>query len=165
MRRTILLLMLLALSSQASADESSRKAAAVKLLEVSRAAEMIETMYDSMQPQFEAMAEQIGIDEEQRPIFDRHLARVFDVLREELNWQKMEPYMIDAYAEVYTEQELLGLVEFYESPLGQKFMEKMPEMMAVSMEMTQSMMGGFYARLEELQAELMADLEAAKAEE
>ena len=164
MRRTILLLMLVALSSSVSADESSRKAAALKLLEVSRAAEMVETVYDSMQPQFEAMAEQIGVDEAQRPIFDRHMARVFEVLREELNWEKMEPYMIDAYAEVYTEQELLGLVDFYESPLGQKFMTKMPEMMTVTMEMTQTMMGGFYARFEELQAELMADLEASKAE-
>ena len=164
MRRIILLLTLVALSSQASADEASRKAAALKLLEVSRAAEMIDMVYDSMQPQFEAMAEQIGIDEAQRPIFDRHMARVIEVLREELNWEKMEPYMIDAYAEVYTEQELLGLVEFYESPLGQKFMVKMPEMMTVTMEMTQSMIGGFYARFEELQAELMADLEANKAE-
>ncbi len=125
---------------------------------------MIETVYDSMEPQFEAMAEQLGIDEAQRPIFDRHMARVFQVLREELNWEKMEPYMVDAYAEVYSEQELLELVEFYESPLGQKFMAKMPELMNVTMQMTQDMMGGFYPRLEELQAELMADLEASKAE-
>lgn len=163
MRQTILLLTLIAISITANADELSRRAAALKLLEVSRAAEMIETVYDSMQPQFEAMAEQIGIDEAQRPIFDRHMARVFEVLREELNWEKMEPYMIDAYAEVYTEDELLGLVEFYESPLGQKFMAKMPEMMSVTMEMTQSMMSGFYGRFEELQAELMAEIEASKA--
>lgn len=164
MRRIILLLALFAISSHASADEASRKAAALKLLEASRASEMMEAVYDSMQPQFEAMAEQMGIDEAQRPVFDRHMVRVFEVMREEMNWEKMEPYMIDAYAKVYTEQELLDLVEFYESPLGQKFMTKMPEMMEVTMEMTQSMMAGFYGRLEGLQAELAADLKANKAE-
>ena len=162
MRPTILLLVLCVTLSVANADETSREAAALKLLEVSRASEMIETVYDSMQPQFLAMAEKMGIDETQRPVFDRHMVRVFQVLREELNWEKMEPYMIAAYADVYTEQEMLELVEFYESPIGQKFMAKMPEMMKVTMEMTQDMMGGFYGRLEELQAELMADLEASR---
>lgn len=146
----------------AHADETSHEAAARELLEVSRAAEMIDTMYDSMEPQFAAVAEQMGIDESLRPVFDRHMVRVMEVLREELNWQKMEPYMISAYMQVYSEEELLELVEFYNSPIGRKFMDKMPELMEVTMTMTQQMMGGFYGRLEELYAELEADIEASQ---
>ncbi|MCH9694851.1 MAG: DUF2059 domain-containing protein [Gammaproteobacteria bacterium] len=164
MRQTIILILLCVYLAPASAEQSPREAAALKLLEASRASEMVEQVYDSMLPQFSAMAEQMGIDEAKQPIFDRHMVRVFEVMREEMNWEKMEPYMVSAYAEVYTEQELLELTEFYGSPLGQKFLAKMPELMSVTMEATQEMMGGFYGRLEGLQAELKADLEAGRTE-
>lgn len=162
MRPVALFLMLFLWSAVAHADEASHEAAARELLEVSRAAEMIDTMYDAMEPQFAAMADQMGIDESLRPVFDRHMVRVMDALREELNWDKMEPYMVSAYTQVYSEDELLELIDFYNSPIGKKFMDKMPEMMEVTMAMTQQMMGGFYGRLEELQAELAADIEASK---
>lgn len=157
----LLFLLFLGVASAATA-ESSHEAAARELFEVSDAAKMIDTIYDSMQPQFAAMSEQMGIDESLRPVFDRHMVRVMDVLREEFNWEKMEPHMISAYMQVYSEEELLELVEFYKSPIGQKFLSKMPELMEVSMGMTQQLMGGFYGRLEELQAELQADIEASK---
>ena len=164
MRPTITIFALLLISNSVVADDASHRAAAVKFLEASRAAEMIDQVYDSMLPQLTSMTEQMGIEEAQRPIFERHMERVFQVMREEMNWEKIEPYMIDAYVDVYTEDELLELAVFYESPLGQKFIAKMPELMNKTMQMTQSMMGGFYARIEELQAELQADLAKSRAE-
>ena len=164
MRIFILLTILLMSPGIANAEVSSHEEAAKRLLEVSRAEQIIDTMYESMGTQFEAMADQMGITEDLRPVFDRHMERVIQVLREELTWEKMEPYMVDAYVQVYTEQELSDLTEFYESPIGQKLLDKMPEMMAVTMELTQSMMGGFYERFGELQAQLEADIEAHKAD-
>lgn len=164
--RSIALFFLLFLGwSSAIGDESSHEAAARELFEVSDAEAMIDTIYDSMQPQFAAMAERMDIDESHRPIFDRHMVRVMDVLREEFNWEKMEPHMISAYVQVYSEEELLELVDFYKSPIGQKFLKKMPELMEVTMGMTQQLMGGFYGRLEELQAELQADIAASEHED
>lgn len=160
MRIITLLTLLLFAAGIANADASSHEEAAKRLLEVSRSAEIIDTMYDSMGTQFEGMADQMGITEDLRPVFDRHMERVFQVLREEITWEKMEPYMVDAYVQVYTEQELSELTEFYESPIGQKLLDKMPEMMAVTMELTQGMMGGFYERFGELQAQFEADIAA-----
>ena len=165
MRPLISLLLLFIAAGSVNADESSHEAAARRLLEVSRAADMVDTVYDSMGAQFAGMAEQMGIDESQRHIYDRHMERVFQVLREEMNWEKMEPYIIGAYTEVYSEQELSELADFYESPLGQKFLEKMPELMEATMSVTQSMMSGFYSRVGELEAELQADLEANMSEQ
>ncbi len=162
MRLILTLLFTLAASASAIADDASHTAAAKELLEVTRAAEIIDQVYDSMEGQFDNMAEQLGITEDQRPIFDRHMERVFQVMREEMNWEKMEPYMVSAYAQVYTEQELRELIEFYQSPLGQKFLAKMPELMNVSMATTQELMSGFYDRLGELQAEFEAELAASK---
>ncbi len=162
MRLFLALLFTFATSTSAVADEASHAAAARELLEVTRAADIIDQAYGSMESQFDTMADQLGITEDQRPIFDRHMERVFQVMREEMNWEKMEPYMVSAYAQVYTEQELRELIEFYESPLGQKFLAKMPELMNVTMTTTQEMMGGFYERLGELQAEFEAELAASE---
>ena len=159
MRLTTLLILIGCCSvSTTFADDASRHAAALRLLEASKAAEMIDTVYETMEPQFAAMAEQMGIDESRRPIFERHMARTIAVLREELNWERMEPLMAKAYAEVYTEDELLQLADFYQSPLGQKFIEKMPEMVNLMMATTQDMMTGFYARIDELRYELERDI-------
>ena len=165
MRYLILLPLLYVSLGVASADESSHEQAARRLLEVSRSAQVIDTVYDTVETQIAGMAEQMGITDDLRPVFDRHMERVFRILREELSWEKMEPYMVDAYVQVYTEQELSELIEFYESPIGQKFLDKMPEVMAKSMELTQSMMGGFYERFGELQGQLEADIKAIKAGE
>lgn len=160
MRNFIFLTLLFLSTGIAEASESSHEEAAKRLLEVSRAEQVIDTMYETLGTQFEGMADQMGITEELQPIFDRHMERAIGVLREELTWEKMEPFMVDAYVQVYTEEELSELVEFYESPIGQKFLDKMPEMMAVTMELTQGMMSGFYERFGELQAQLEADIEA-----
>lgn len=165
MRLTIFLIAILAASTSAVASDASHEAAALRLLEVSRASQMMDQVYDSLTPQFVAMAEQMGIEGSQREIFDRHMTRVFEVMREEMSWEKMEPHLVSAYTEVYTEKELMELVDFYESPVGQKFLEKMPELMDETIKMTQSMMGEFYGRIEELQAELQADIEASKADD
>ena len=164
MRKFLIVIGFFFAAGAAHADTAAREAAAARLLEASDSAAMIDTIYDSMMPMFQGMAEEMGIEESQRPIFDRHMERVFAVLREEVSWEKMEPYMVAIYAEVYTADELNELAEFYESPLGQKMLAKMPELMEASMSMTQQMMAGFYSRMEELQGELVADIEASRSQ-
>ena len=70
--------------------------------------------------------------------------------------------MIETYASVYSEEELRELAGFYNSPLGQKFVRKMPELMTATMQMTQEMMLDFVPRMQEIEAELQAELKAAR---
>ncbi|MEM7612313.1 MAG: DUF2059 domain-containing protein [Pseudomonadota bacterium] len=160
--RGITLCIALLLTSLATADEASHTAAAERLLAVSRASQSIDTVYDAMGTQMRQMGEQLGIDEAQRPIFDRYMKRVIGVMREEMTWEKLRPQMVAAYVQVYSEQELDDISDFYASPTGQKFLEKMPELMTLSMQMTQQMMGSVYGRLEQLQTELQRELEASE---
>ena len=163
MRSVLILMLAVALSTVANADQASHDAAAKRLIEVSRTADMMDTMYDAMSQQIPGMFGQMGVDEDLQPIMDRHMDRVFDVMREEMRWDKMEPMVIQLYVTHYTEEELNEMTGFYESPVGQKLLDKMPEVMGASMEMAQEMMKGFYARLPELQEALEADIEAARA--
>lgn len=144
--------------SSIAAQEQSHIDAAKELLDLMNADQAIEQSYDQMYPYMQEMAVQLGVTEEQRPQFDRHMERMIEVMKEELNWEKMEPHLLKAYTSVYTEEELRELSEFYASPLGQKFVAKMPELMEATMQMTQDMMRDFIPRMKEIQEELQAEL-------
>ena len=114
-------------------------------------------------PAMQDFADQMGIAEDEREIFDAYMAKSIGIMRNEFSWEKMEPYMLEAYTSVYTEDEILDLVAFYESPTGQKFIAKMPELMQVSMQMSQRMMADMMPKLQKAQEELIAQLEAKRA--
>src|SRR4051812_25186333 len=43
-------------------------------------------------------------------------------------WLKLKPGYVKAYAEVYSADELRSLIAFFKSPIGQAYVDKMPEL-------------------------------------
>lgn len=163
MRRLVILLIVLVVGP-ASAQDDSHLRAAKDLLSASNAEQMLDAVYTQFDAPFDNMAQQLSISEEQRPIFDRYRNRVIELVKEEMNWEKMEPRMAELYAEYYTEEELIELTQFYLSPIGQKFLSKMPELMQASMQLSQSTIQGLLPRLQELQTELQDELAQSESE-
>jgi len=161
MRRLTFVLIVLAVGP-ASAQVDSHLQAAKDLLAASNADQMAEKMIDVVFSQVEApfkqMAEQLEISEEQEPIFERYRGRLLELMKEEMSWEEMEPGLAELYAEYYSEEELLELTQFYLSPIGKKFLSKMPEVMQESMRMSQAMIQDFLPKLQELQMELQDEL-------
>jgi uncharacterized protein len=60
------------------------------------------------------------------------------MLREEMTWDKLRPVYVQIYQESFTQEEIDGLIAFYESPAGFAFVEKMPFVMQKSMSIMQS---------------------------
>ncbi len=158
MSKLILFATLALLSINVFGQQQSHTDAAKQLLDLMNADQAIEQAYGQMYSQLSGMAEQLGITEDQRPMFESYLERMVVVMKEELSWERMEPFVIDAYVSVYSEEELKELSEFYASPIGQKFVAKMPELMQATMEMSQKMMGELIPRITEIQQELVAEL-------
>jgi hypothetical protein len=50
-------------------------------------------------------------------------------LRKYMTWDAMKPELIKLYTETYTEAEMKELAAFYKTPVGQKSLAKMPELM------------------------------------
>lgn len=50
-------------------------------------------------------------------------------IRKYITYESMEPKLIDLYSESFSEAELREMIAFYKTPVGQKAMEKMPELM------------------------------------
>ncbi|HWW28262.1 MAG TPA: DUF2059 domain-containing protein, partial [Caulobacter sp.] len=98
--------------------------------------QMVPMMIDSMRKQTPSVTEDQG-----RLISET----VVETAREMTG--KMKGPMIDAMAEVFTEQELRDLVAFYEGPSGQALIAKTPEL-------TQRMMGQMPGMMTEMQVKM-----------
>jgi hypothetical protein len=78
-------------------------------------------------------------------------------MREEMSWATMKPLMVRIYAESFTQEELDGLIAFYDSPAGRAFVKKMPVVMEKSMMLMQERIGPLMQRMEMKMREAMAD--------
>ena len=87
---------------------------------------------------------------------------MIQIMREEMNWSRMEPYMLEAYMNVFDEHEIRDIIVFYRTPTGQKLLDRMPQLMEESMRVTQRMMQDFAPRLQALQEELRIELASAE---
>jgi hypothetical protein len=139
------------------AQQQSQVEEAKKLLMLMNADAIFEQTYKEVDAQISRLADQYGISDEQRPAFDRYMDEMKAVMKEELSWEKLEPEMVNVYVQVYSEEELRELNEFYSSPLGRKFIEKMPVLMKATMQMTQSMIQRMIPRLDEIQERMAAE--------
>lgn len=79
-----------------------------------------------------------ALSDEQRRIVTDTQEKVQALVRDELNWAKLEPMMIQVYRDNLTQQDVDGMLKFYRSDSGQAFIKKMP---AVTQEMMQKMQG------------------------
>jgi uncharacterized protein len=77
-------------------------------------------------------------------------------MREEMSWANMKPMMVRIYAESFTQEEMDGLIAFYESPAGKAFTKKMPMVMEKSMMLMQERAGPMMQRMESAMREAMA---------
>lgn len=67
--------------------------------------------------------------------------------------------MVKLYTTNFSESELKDLVAFYQSPLGKKVLEKMPQLTQQSAQMTQAKLESAVPVVNKLLADMTAELE------
>jgi uncharacterized protein len=86
-----------------------------------------------MKSGFKAMIDPIIASMRQRGMPEAAAQEVKDVFgkwfAEEIKWEEIKPKMEDIYVQQFTEQELKELLAFYQTPTGQKAIEKLPIVM------------------------------------
>ena len=60
--------------------------------------------------------------------------QMMDMIAEAMSWVSLKEEYVTMYAATFTEDELRGAIEFYRSPVGQKWLEKTPELTKRTME-------------------------------
>jgi len=116
-----------------------------QLLEVSRTKEMMEGVIrqqTATMPQ--QMVQHVLADKnpspEEQAKFVAVLERGLASLEKSLSWEKMEPVFIKMHTEVFDADDVQAMLSFYQSPSGQKMLEKMPLLMQKMGETMQTMM-------------------------
>ena len=156
---TLALLGTLLFSSTASASTDSHRQAALEMLSISRVDKMIEPMMENVMSMIQQQMAQVDIPEDKKTIIQKYNQKIVETLRQEMQWEKMKEDFVALYLNVYTEEEIRELTEFYSSPLGQKMLDKMPELMQASLQISQSMLQQTLPKIQQLSQEMARELQ------
>lgn len=82
-----------------------------------------------MQQQMDMIvAQRQNLTEQQKTLLSGALSEAVGEMMDAGLMSKVMDKLIPAYAEVYSEEELQGMLTFYESPVGQSVLRKMPQL-------------------------------------
>ncbi len=160
-------LLALALPSWVQGKEPSNDSLS-KLLSVSNVQKTSEQAVDQIDGLLKSMidesvgaqsftAEQKIIFEQLLPQFTNQLQRV---LTEELSWKKQKDSYLRIYRENFTQEEVDGLIAFYQSPAGKAFLKKMPVVQDASKRVALERVPAITQRLQEISAQLQKKMAA-----
>jgi len=144
-------------ASEESIDRLLAGAKVEKLLDT-----MLVNVDQVMRRSMEASTQGQQLSPEQRRVVDAKGAKFVQVMREEMTWDKLRPLYVQIYQESFTQEEIDGLIAFYESPAGVAFVEKMPFVMQKSMSIMQSRMAPMMEKMKAAMKEAIAEPKAAQ---
>jgi len=166
MRRyvALLLIVLTAGCCCARADEASKRAKAEQLFTLLHMDTMMDQLMAGVKKQVDQITQSMPGADQETPEQKKQIAdfqqRVMNVVNNKLGWKALKPDFINLYASTYTEEELDGIIGFYKSPVGQKMLEKTPELMTKSTEITQQKMREVQPELNQMVQDFMKQMAA-----
>ncbi|OEO25397.1 hypothetical protein AX279_12920 [Pseudomonas sp. J237] len=125
-------------SANAFADAASHAADAERFLLLARADKLAAPVHAQVQQMFAQRFAESGSPKGKEATLERYQAKANAAIDSAVGWDKIKPDMIKLYTSNFSEPELKELIKFYQSPLGKKFMQKMPELTARSAQLTQA---------------------------
>ena len=161
--KIVVFLMVLSLfCSFANADEVTHRVAVEEFLLLTNVDKTLKSILEQMEKMMEKQFVQMGAPEELRPVLNRYTSKMFKVFEEELGWAKVKNKYIDIYVKTYTEGEIRAISEFYKSPAGKKFIEKMPQLLQESMAISQKNMPVIMKKIQKISKEMANEIKQLK---
>ena len=162
MRKTCFaaLLVLAITVSVSYADEASHKKTVLKLLEVTNSQKMLDQMTTWIESMMRQQFDNLQLPPEGREAAATVQKEMMTWFSEFLTWEKVRDRFIDIYIDVFTEDELNEIIGFYQSPVGQKMLRKMPELIEKSMQKTQAILQEKMPEFQQRMQKILSDLKA-----
>ncbi len=152
-------------SSAAPASDPSVE----KLLELTQAGKMMDSAFAQMDGLMKATMKQVTngkpLTVQDQAVMDKQQSRMVALLKTEFSWDKMKDAFAKIYRETFTQEEVDGLIAFYQSPVGQAFVKKQPQLMQQTMQVMQQRMGPLMQKIQKMAEETAKDMKAAKSEQ
>ena len=163
------IIVILLLGATVAFASPAREETIKQLLDVTQSRKLV----DGVRNQFDALMHntvqqtlkgRIPTPSEQQAI-DNMTGKMATVLQDELAWEKLEPMYIRHYEDVFSEEEVDGMLSFYRTPVGQAVVGKMPALMQKTVLDLQSMALGLSPKFLKIQQEFIAELKATNNDE
>lgn len=101
---------------------------AAKFLDIIHADKLSTPAYMQIQAMLEQLAEASKLPEStRRAALERYQAQANAVLDKAVGWDVIKPEVIRLYTTNFTDAELGQMIDFYDSPTGQKMLRQLPE--------------------------------------
>jgi uncharacterized protein len=116
-----------------------------RLLQVMQVQAQLETMYAQILPAMQSsmrqtLTAQLRSDQAAR-MLDAVQPRVNALVLEQMSWARLKPAFARIYAEAFSQEEVDGLIAFYQGPIGTALISKTPQLMQRSTQVMQERMG------------------------
>jgi hypothetical protein len=135
-----------------------------QLLEAAQAQKLIDSVMAQMDELMKQAIDQAAQGREIPPKIqkdiDKRQAEVVGLMKELLDWKKLEPMYVRVYQKTFSQQEVDGMIAFYKTPAGQAVVSKMPAAMQNAMNEMQQMMGPVMEKLQRMQKDVVAEMKA-----
>lgn len=148
--KQIVLVILMIVSTSCYASETTKQEKLLELIHVMDMDAMMDTMYAQMAPMMQNTSVQMGVKPEEQAIFDTYYKEMTLVMKKEINWEKMQPMVLEIYSKNFSETEITEMLQFYKSETGQSILKKMPAVMQESMQISQVLMQGAVPKIKEV---------------
>lgn len=166
---TYLTLSLLLVSASTFADTAAIKPSEEsikKVFELTKTSEMLKNLESQMEMLTKSMMQQAlkgeNISAEEQKILDKFREKVTLLNKENMSWEKLEPLFVEIYAKTLSQDDITGMINFYQSPAGQSFVNKMPLIMQESMGTVQKLMPPMLEKLKQANQEMLDELKSIK---
>jgi len=127
-----------------AADEASKAQKIEELLTLTKADKLIDQVFDQVNGSLSAQLTSLHVPPDKEAPQKQMMADVqkglMELLRRKMSWEKMKPQYVRIYSESFTEEEVTGMINFYRTPAGRSMLDKLPMVMAKSMELVQPLM-------------------------
>jgi uncharacterized protein len=133
----------------------------IELMKLMNIDQSMRSMEGQMRSMMEQQFESYSTCEAAKPVLHEFSTAFTDRMMSFMADDDMKVDMAAVYADVFTLEELQGIVDFYHSPLGKKMIDHMPELMQKSMLITQGRIKAMMPELQSLGEDYGARIRAA----
>jgi uncharacterized protein len=162
MNKSILFVLLIVFSLPSLSSDLEKRQSIDELMNLMNVDAMMDAMYAQMDQMFIQMVKEMDLKESEKPIFEKYMLKISQIMRREMSWAKMKDPLIAIYMKHFSEKELNDLLVFYKSESGMKMIEKMPVIMQESMMISQSMLKEFIPKIREISNEMKDETKTAR---
>jgi hypothetical protein len=158
----ILMLFFLFVPVSSGANQDKPDSLAEKFLIVTRQKEqnrkLLNMLKTQMSLQMNRLSKANNWDENQRKLIEKYTNKMTHILMEELSWEKIKGNHLNIIKSIYSDEELRSLIRFFESELGQLYINKQQIAMEKLGESSQNVMQNITRRIQAIEQEMKAEL-------